>query len=280
MCLLPLSCLFFIVSTLRRAFYGVGVFATRRLSVPVIVVGNVSVGGTGKTPFVIWLANLLGAQGLRVGIVLRGYGGSSATWPRQVNAETSAAEVGDEAVVHATRTGAIVVAGPDRVAAAEFAIKAGATVVISDDGLQHYRLGRDAEICVIDHRRGLGNRWLLPAGPLRESSSRVNETDLVVRTVRGVATDVGLSSGREVMASARLTHAVSLASGEQRLLAEFAASKVHAIAAIGHPDAFFDALRNAGLNVDAHAFADHAELKASEGLPLRAERSPRHRPCW
>ena len=255
--------MFFVASTLRRVLYRVGLFTTRRVSVPVIVVGNITVGGTGKTPFVIWLANLLSAQGVRVGIVLRGYGGSSATWPRQVTAQTSAAEVGDEAVVHATRTDAIVVAGPDRVAAAEVAISAGADIVLSDDGLQHYRLARDAEICVIDHRRGLGNGWLLPAGPLREPRARMKKTDLIVRTLRGAVVDIGASSDKELMAKAGLVHAVSLSTGEHRSLETFAA-KVHAIAAIGHPEAFFDALRQKGLDIEAHAFPDHAELTPSD----------------
>ena len=145
--LIPLSCVFFVAVTLRRALYRWRLFEAGRVSVPVIVIGNVTVGGTGKTPFVIWLAERLRARGRKVGIILRGYGGRSAHWPRAVDAQTPTSEVGDEAVLHAIRTGAIVVAGPDRVAAAELAVRLGADVVLSDDGLQHYRLARDAEIC-------------------------------------------------------------------------------------------------------------------------------------
>ncbi len=183
--LLPLSWLFAVIVALRRAAYRSGLAQSFRVSRPVIVVGNITVGGTGKTPMTIWLAEQLSARGLRVGIVLRGYGGTSTQWPRDVtNADTSAEEVGDEAVLLARRTGALVVAGPDRVAAAKRAIERGAQVVLCDDGLQHYRLARDLEIAVIDERRGLGNGRLLPSGPLREPASRLDSVDLKVLTRR------------------------------------------------------------------------------------------------
>src|SRR4051812_21028694 len=244
--LAPLSCVFFMVIALRRSLYATGILRIKKLSVPIIVVGNVTVGGTGKTPFVIWLAMLLRKQGRKVGIVLRGYGGKSNQWPQEVHAQTSARQVGDEAVLHATRTGSIVVAGPDRVAAAELAIRLGADVVLSDDGLQHYRLARDAEICVLDRERGIGNGWMLPAGPLREPRSRTRQVDLIVLTQRGAAEDVSNEKDVQVISRQRLADAVSMASGERRSLASFATSKVHAIAGIGHPQAFFEALRAAG----------------------------------
>jgi tetraacyldisaccharide 4'-kinase len=178
--LLPLSWLFGFVVACRRAAYRFGLLRRVRVARPVVVIGNVTVGGTGKTPFAIWLAAQLQAKGMRVGIVLRGYGGSSAQWPRDVRSDTAPEEVGDEAVLLAQRTGAIVVAGPDRVAAAHRAIECGAEIVLSDDGLQHYRLARDREIVVIDGRRGVGNRQLLPAGPLREPVSRLAQADLRV----------------------------------------------------------------------------------------------------
>ncbi|HEY5807748.1 MAG TPA: tetraacyldisaccharide 4'-kinase, partial [Povalibacter sp.] len=153
--LLPLSLLFLLIAELRRTAYRAGLLSTSRLDRPVIVVGNITVGGTGKTPFVMWLAQHLRRRGCRVGVVLRGYGGSSTQWPRDVDANTPPSEVGDEAVLHARTFDAIVVAGPDRVAAAARAIERGADIVLCDDGLQHYRLGRDCEIAVIDQRRGL-----------------------------------------------------------------------------------------------------------------------------
>lgn len=263
--LLPLSLLFALVVALRRAAYRSGLLRSIRIARPVVVIGNITVGGTGKTPFVIWLAQLLQAKGLRVGIVLRGYGGASLQWPREVLAETSSREVGDEAVLLATRTGAIVVAGPDRVAAARRAVERGAEVVLSDDGLQHYRLARDVEIAVIDEYRGLGNRLLLPAGPLREPASRLKSVDLLVRTQRASASgneegrEVGIAS-RQVVVKAQLTDAVSLITGERRALETFRAGAVHAIAGIGHPAAFFGALQEAGLAVDTRALPDHAQL--------------------
>ena len=260
--LLPLSLLFAAVVALRRAAYRSGLLRSIHVTRPTIVIGNITAGGTGKTPFVIWLAALLQAKGLRVGIVLRGYGGTSPQWPREVDAGTSSEEVGDEAVLLATRTGAIVAAGPDRVAAARRVIELGADVVLSDDGLQHYRLARDIEIAVMDEYRGLGNRLLLPAGPLREPASRLNSVDLLVRTQRASTTgqaDAGFTS-RQVVVKAQLADAASLTSGERRTLETFRAGPVHAIAGVGNPAAFFSALENAGLAVDARALPDHAAL--------------------
>jgi tetraacyldisaccharide 4'-kinase len=226
----------------------------------VIVVGNITVGGTGKTPMTIWLAERLRARGVQVGIVLRGYGGTSAQWPRDVTNETSADEVGDEAVLLARRTGAIVVAGPDRVAAANRAIERGARVIVCDDGLQHYRLARDLEIAVIDERRGLGNRRLLPSGPLREPPSRLDGVSLKVLTRRAPAASSPNSLPNAVVTTPVLGDAVSLGTGERRSLQSFVGSRVHAIAGIGNPQAFFDALTGLGLTVEAHPLPDHARL--------------------
>lgn len=259
--LLPLSVLFWLLTALRRAAYRFGILRSRAVAKPVVVIGNITVGGTGKTPFVIWLAELLQAQGMRVGIVLRGYGGSSAQWPRDVRPETSAAEVGDEAVLHASRTGAIVVAGPDRVAAATRAVELGADIILCDDGLQHYRLARDAEIAVVDAQRGLGNRLLLPAGPLREPPSRLNTVDLLVSTHRSDASPV---QGSSIVTTARLGDAISVRSGERRALTSFAGAPVHAIAGIGNPQAFFDSLQAQGLQVDGRALPDHAVLTGAD----------------
>ena len=259
--LLPLSWLFAIVVALRRAAYRKGWFRSLRVSRPVIVVGNITVGGTGKTPMTIWLAEQLRARGLRVGIVLRGYGGESKRWPRDVTKETSSEEVGDEAVLLAQRTGALVVAGPDRVAAARRAIECGAEIVLCDDGLQHYRLARDAEIAVIDERRGLGNSRLLPAGPLREPARRLDSVDAIVRTRRsGASMKLKSLAGCNVVATPTLREAISIASGERRSLESFRGKRVHAVAGIGNPQAFFDSLAALGLNVDPHPLPDHARL--------------------
>lgn len=269
--LIPLALVFAFIVRARRFAYDRGWFAAVRLSRPVIVVGNITVGGTGKTPFTIWLAQRLQAKGWRVGIVLRGYGGQSATWPREVNADTPYAEVGDEAVMLALRTRAIVVADPDRVTAARRAIELGADFVISDDGLQHYRLARDAEIAVVDEQRGAGNGWLLPAGPLREPKSRLKSVDLIVRTRRSEPQAAAASLESEphtgppdVVAMTRVTETVSLVDGSTRSLSSFQDAPVHAVAGIGNPDAFFGSLRAAGLTVDSRALPDHAALTRAD----------------
>ena len=263
--LTPLAWLFGAVAAARRVAYRSGLFRKVRVSRPVIVIGNITVGGVGKTPLTIWLASQIAARGIPVGIVLRGYGGQPATQPRVVTPDSAAAEVGDEAVLLALRTGAIVVVGRDRAAAAQCAIARGAQIVIADDGLQHYRLARDCEIAVIDERRGLGNARLLPAGPLREPRSRLQEVDLVVWTRRTSAAErSATTSTQSVTAMARIAAATSLTSGETRPLAAFRGTPIHAIAAIGSPQGFFDALAAAGLTVDGRALPDHAALTPAD----------------
>jgi tetraacyldisaccharide 4'-kinase len=259
--LLPLSWLFAVVAAARRAAYRRGWARSFRVTRPVIVVGNITVGGTGKTPMTIWLAEQLSARGARVGIVLRGYGGTSTQWPRDVTDETSAEDVGDEAVLLARRTGALVVAGPDRVAAAKRAIERGAQVIVCDDGLQHYRLARDLEFAVIDEQRGLGNGRLLPAGPLRESARRLDSVDLKVVTRRNTGLRPPSAEFADaVVMTPKLGDAVSLVTGERRTLQSFLDTRVHAIAGIGNPQAFFDALSAFGLTVEPHPLPDHARL--------------------
>jgi tetraacyldisaccharide 4'-kinase len=261
--LAPLSWVFWIAVVVRRTAYRSGLLKSFRVGKPVIVVGNITVGGTGKTPFTIWLAEQLGKRGLRVGIVLRGYGGQSAHWPRHVTSDTSWEEVGDEAVLLAKRTSAIVVAGPDRVLDAQKAIDLGAQVVLCDDGLQHYRLRRDAEILVLDGQRGIGNARMLPAGPLREPRSRVLSADLQVVTRRssdGSNVPSAFGTSMAVVARSRLGNAVSLTTAQESGLTAFKGRVVHALAAIGHPEAFFNALRECGLQLREHVYPDHAPL--------------------
>jgi tetraacyldisaccharide 4'-kinase len=230
------------------------------------VVGNVTVGGTGKTPFVIWLANALAGRGYRVAIVTRGYGGNSKTWPREVTAQSDWREVGDEPVLLAQKTAALVIADPDRVRAAERAVARAADVILSDDGMQHYRLDRDGEIVVVDGTRGLGNGLLLPAGPLREPRDRLALADLVLINRRDERTLELALPTRVAKAEFQLLATVvrSVTTGQPRSLDSFRSLKIHAVAAIGHPQAFFRALRAAGLHIIEHAFADHAELKRAD----------------
>jgi tetraacyldisaccharide 4'-kinase len=221
----------------------------------VIVVGNVSVGGTGKTPFVIWLADQLKQRGRSVGIVTRGYRGKAAEWPRAVAPDSDPREVGDEPVLLARRTGCPVVAGPDRAACVD-ALLAGARldIVLSDDGLQHYRLGRTFEIAVVDGVRGMGNGLCLPAGPLREPVSRLQDVDAIVVN-GGTWGHAGV-----FRAAAVVTKVYHLKDGTLRTLESFRSEPVHAVAGIGNPQRFFDLLDDADLDVTAHPLEDHAEI--------------------
>ena len=178
--LAPLGWLYGLFAVLRRGVYRAGLRRSRRVGCPVVVVGNLCVGGTGKTPLVIAIAKLLARRGLRAGIVCRGYGGRASRWPQYVHSGSDPGLVGDEAVLLARRTGRPVAAGPDRAAAARALYgRAEYDVILSDDGLQHLRLARDVEIAVVDGARRHGNRRCLPAGPLREPPGRLASVDLV-----------------------------------------------------------------------------------------------------
>lgn len=258
----PLSLAYAGISGLRRQAYSRGLLASRHPGVPVVIVGNITTGGTGKTPLVIWLAGRLQRAGWRPGVVLRGHGGSVRT-AMLVGAGSDPAEAGDEAVLIAGRTGCPVAVGRRRVDAARLLVEAGCNVVLADDGLQHLALRRDVEIAVIDGSRGLGNGSLIPQGPLREPADRLQRVDAVVingddRT--GIATTVN--------APLRMTLDVddlhALASGEAVSLARLRAGPVHAIAGIGNPERFFATLRTLGLQPVEHPFADHHAFRADD----------------
>jgi tetraacyldisaccharide 4'-kinase len=263
--LAPLSLVFWIVSSLRRWAYRCGLVKGTRVSKPVIVVGNISVGGTGKTPFVIWLVTQLQQLGHTPAVITRGYGGTSSSWPVRVTTQSNPQTVGDEAVLIAQRTQAIVIAGPDRVADAQDAIAQGASVIVSDDGLQHYRLLRDVEIVVVDGERAFGNGWVLPAGPLRETRGRLAAVDAVVATLRTKsAMHAAIAQYQPILCSASLSGAKNLVTGEQRSLNSFAGQSVNAIAGIGNPNAFFGGLRAAGLLVNGRPLPDHVAITAND----------------
>lgn len=249
--LLPLSALYCLVIALRRRAYRWGLLRRVRLPVPVIVVGNLTVGGTGKTPLVIWLCEQLRAAGRRPGIVARGYGGRTAHWPQTVTPQSDPVQVGDEPVLLAQRCACPIVVAPDRVAAARALLaRHDCDVLISDDGLQHYRLARDIEIAVIDGQRRFGNGFCLPAGPLREPHTRLQSVDLKV--VNGTAQPGETTMQLQVHSVYRLL------SKETRPLAAFAGRpNVHAVAGIGYPERFFQTLRAAGVQSQEHAFGDH-----------------------
>jgi tetraacyldisaccharide 4'-kinase len=262
----PLAWLYAALVALRQRAYAVGLARSARAGKPLVVVGNLTVGGTGKTPLVIWLAQALAAAGLRVGIVARGYGGRREDrTPRRVSAGSRWQEVGDEPLLIARRTGCPTVVGIDRLAAARALVAEGVDLIVADDGLQHLHLARDFEIVVIDGARGFGNGLLLPAGPLREPLGRLLQVDAVV--VNGSATHGSLAVAlpRTVFAM-RLegSEAVSVAAGQRRPLGAFRGARVHGVAGIGNPQRFFAELRAQGMEVIEHAFPDHHAFTAAE----------------
>ena len=218
-----------------------------------IVVGNLSVGGTGKTPLVCWLVEQLKAEGWTPGIVTRGYGGSERA-PQLIDGDADPSSFGDEPVMMARRAQVPVAVGRDRPAAAQLLIDAGRNVIVSDDGMQHYALERDCEIVVVDGDRRFGNGWVLPGGPLREPISRLKTADAVVVNGGG-----GLLAGALVM-KVDGDHAIAVGGGAARPLSDFAADEVHAVAGIGNADRFFNMLRAHGVHVSGRALDDHVML--------------------
>ncbi len=237
-----------------------------RLAVPVIVVGNLSAGGTGKTPLVLALIDALRERGWQPGVVSRGYGGS-ATSPILLDDVPDPAIVGDEPSLIRRRTGVPVAVGRNRVDAARLLLGAAVDVILTDDGLQNPSLARDIEICVIDGERRFGNGRLLPAGPLRESRERLEQVDFVV--CNGGSAHTGEIPMRLLGSSARRIDGL----GPPRPLIEFSGQQVHAVAGIGNPRRYFGSLRDQGIKLIEHAFADHhaltaADLDFADGLPI------------
>lgn len=259
------------VVALRRALYRQGWLRRRHPGVPVLVVGNLVAGGSGKTPLVIALVERLRAEGYAPGVASRGHGRKDAGHARWVEAWMPAMSTGDEPLLIATATGVRVRVDRDRVAAARALVAAGCDIVVCDDGLQHYRLARDIEIEVQDARRRYGNGCLLPAGPLREPVERAADCDFRVLNV-GATPVTGSTAGGGEWPMALDTRAVRpLAGGRALALAAFAGQRVHAVAGIGEPERFFAMLRAAGLAVVPHAFPDHHAYVAEDfdfGSPL------------
>lgn len=252
----PLGALYGGMMRVRAWLFERGVLRSWRAPVPVIVVGNLTVGGTGKTPLVLHLVAALQAAGQRPGIVSRGYGGSAGTATvLLVDADSDAAVVGDEPVLLARRSGCPVAVSARRSRAVNAVVAAGAQVVVSDDGLQHLALARDAQIVVIDGQRRLGNRRCLPAGPLRAPLSVPVNADITVVN--------GGTPADPVVMTLVANEAVRIADGSRAPLARFAGQEVHAVAAIGQPERFFSTLRDAGMIVIGHPHRDHSLLDRS-----------------
>ncbi len=257
--LIPLAWIFSALSRLRRIYYYCRNRFQMPLPVPVIVVGNLTVGGTGKTPLVIWLAEFLKSQGFAPGIISRGYGGKSKNWPQFVTANSDPRLVGDEPVLIASHSVCPVAVGRRRTQVARALLKKyNCNVIVSDDGLQHYALLRDIEIVVVDGIRRFGNGYCMPAGPLRESTQRLLRADFVITNGKPEKNEYGMELRGNI--------AVNLSqSGLIRPLEEFQSqSIVYAIAGIGYPERFFSMLRARGLEVQELAFPDHHQFRPSE----------------
>ena len=242
---------------MRRQLYRLHLLRSHAAGVPVIAVGNLVVGGTGKTPLALWIAELLKSRGWSPAIVSRGYGGAVRA-PREASIGSDPLEVGDEPVVLARRSGCPVWVGPDRaqVIAAMRQRHPACDVVVLDDGLQHYRLRRDIEIAIVD-ARGFGNGLMLPAGPLREPPSRLRSVDAVI------AHGTDAVRGHRMRLEGEELHRATDAR-ERRLLASFAGERAHAVAGIGDPERFFAMLRGHGIEVVPHPFPDHHPYRAAD----------------
>ncbi|MDN3577829.1 tetraacyldisaccharide 4'-kinase [Chitinimonas viridis] len=269
--LLPVSALFGGLAALRRQLYRLGLLQTHTLPCLLVVVGNITAGGAGKTPTVHYLARQLRARGWQPGIISRGYGGQI-TDVAEVPADGDASRYGDEPLLLARSTGCPVFVGRDRIAAAQALLAAHptTTVLLCDDGLQHYRLGRDIEIVVVDGNRGLQNGWLLPAGPLREPASRLAQAQAMLVNGSGAP---GLPAHPQRFDMAlQPGPAWQLAQPDQRQpLSNFANRQVAALAGIGHPERFFTTLRAAGLTVQPHPFPDHHRYSVADLNQVQAD---------
>jgi tetraacyldisaccharide 4'-kinase len=260
--LLPLAALFAAVSALRRAAWRHGLRTMHRAGVPVIVVGNITAGGTGKTPLTLWLARFLMDHGYHPGIISRGYG-AKATHAREVPPDGAPIDYGDEPCLLAQRTGCPVWVGTDRVNVAHelLAAHSQTDIIISDDGLQHYRLARDLEIAVIDGALGFGNRWPLPAGPLREPVSRLESVDAVVVNGDDATQSWPQALGMRLQGDTFR----NLMNPQQHVTAaHFSGRRVHAIAGIGNPRRFFAQLGRMGISCMPREFPDHHAYTAAD----------------
>ncbi|MEX0733384.1 MAG: tetraacyldisaccharide 4'-kinase [Steroidobacteraceae bacterium] len=248
----PAAWLFAGISRLRRASYVRGLLPRYRSRRPVVVVGNLTVGGTGKTPFVSWLARELAHRGLRPGIAMRGYGGAGGHARLLTSADT-AATAGDEPLLLQRKLQIPIAIGARRADAARL-LEDHCDVIVCDDGLQHYGLARDIEIAVVDGSRQFGNGRMLPAGPLREPVSRLGEMDAVVVNGHGFDWPSAIRMRLEPVA------VVALRDGSRRPLTDFSGRQVTALAAIGNPGRFFSLLREHGVLVEERVLPDHGRF--------------------
>jgi tetraacyldisaccharide 4'-kinase len=252
----PFSAFFSVLAAFRKILYQTGLKKTTNFQQPIIIVGNITVGGSGKTPLVIALANFLQTQGYQPGIISRGYKGKNKTL-LEATAQSNPIQVGDEAILLARQTNCPVVICPNRVRGVSYLLeKKGCNVILSDDGLQHLALGRSIEIAVIDASRGFGNGFLLPAGPLRESTKRLKNVDFCI--INGGSPDPKWIASRQFCMYLIAKDLLNVKNPLRKLdLTALADKKIHAVAAIGHPGNFFQTLKKLGISIIEHPFPDH-----------------------
>ena len=248
---LPIQLLLWLLVFIRRKCYSLGLIKSQKLNVPVVVIGNINVGGTGKTPLAIYLLESLQYQGYKPGLVTRGYGGTANDFPLVVTGEYEASVTGDEPYLIYQRTQATVVVDPVRSRGGQKLIELGCDIIICDDGLQHYALQRDLELVVVDKTRQFGNGWLMPLGPLREPKSRLKSVDMIVIN--------GDTMQLEAQAIKPLGHDGS-----------FNDKNINAVAAIGNPQRFFDTLKKQGFGLVPRVFPDHHQYQLSDFEGLNA----------
>lgn len=283
--LAPVSLLFCLLVSIRRYLYRSGIMTSCSMPVPVIVVGNIYIGGNGKTPFVIWLVEQLKLAGYKPAVVSRGYGAREQSadfpWPRQVDVQQDPLLFGDEPFMIHQVTGCPVMVDPQRCRALKAIIEqTDCDIIISDDGLQHYAMQRFMEINISDAGRLYGNGLCLPAGPLRETVSRLSQVDYIVYNVSRGQLDLAIQAKMQLRKNGLLSgnkeffmdydfstlHAVSAGSGEAMTLSDFKGKIVHAVAGIGDPEQFFNLLTAQGLKVIEHPFADHHQYQQDDLL--------------
>ncbi|MCW8834727.1 MAG: tetraacyldisaccharide 4'-kinase [Colwellia sp.] len=272
--LLPLTCLFWLISTLRRIGFNSGLLKSYAIEKPVIIVGNIGVGGNGKTPVVVHLIELAKTLGLTPGVISRGYGGTAEVYPYLLDEKSTSSQAGDEPILIYQRCKVPVVVGSDRVANAQMLVAQGCDIIISDDGLQHYRLQRDLEIIVVDGKRLFGNGLLLPAGPLREGVWRLQHADMLIYNGCKAGDSSEFNGDNALLMQLAATELIHINSGKKVSLSQFLQQwrSVNAIAGIGDPQRFFDTLLSLGFDLlKQQGFVDHKDFVENDFIDFKSE---------
>ena len=263
--LIILSKFFSLLVKIRATLYASKILSTTKVEVPVIVIGNITIGGTGKTPMTLFLSQWFTKNGKKVGIISRGYKGiKSSNKPQIISKEEKAKDFGDEAVYMARESKALVCVCKDKLKAAKLLVKSGAEIIISDDGLQHYSLARDYEIAVIDSSRLLGNGYFLPAGPLRESIDRLKNVDLVLFNGRTKAKELLLEDTPILHFNIRNDELVDLNNGSKHKFEELKVNEVRVLAGIGNPEKLYRKIEEHGMTVKPIMTEDHGMVNLDD----------------